>query len=151
MTNNDHLWMRRALDEAHRAASLDEVPVGAVLVEGDRLIAAAHNRTVTANDPTAHAEIEAIRSGAMQVGASRLPGTVLYVTLEPCLMCLGAAVHARIARVVFGASDPKVGAASWWSSVPVGLNGLNHRLELEGGVLPEESAELLRDFFRRRR
>jgi tRNA(adenine34) deaminase len=151
MTVSDHVWMRRALDEANRAASLDEVPVGAVIVEGDRLIAAAHNRTVTANDPTAHAEIEAIRAAAVQVGASRLPGTVLYVTLEPCLMCLGAAVHARIARVVFGASDPKVGAASLWSSVPVGLNGLNHRLELEGGVLAEESAELLREFFRRRR
>ncbi|MFN7964606.1 MAG: tRNA adenosine(34) deaminase TadA [Acidobacteriota bacterium] len=151
MSVDDSVWMQRALDEARRAALEDEVPVGAVVVQADRLLAVAHNRTLTANDPTAHAEIEAIRQAAINIGAARLPGTVLYVTLEPCLMCLGAAVHARIGRVVFGASDPKVGAAQLWNSVPVGLRGLNHRVELEGGVLAAESADLLREFFRRRR
>lgn len=143
--------MQLALAAAERAALAGEVPVGAVLSSGDQLVATAHNLTLTNADPTAHAEIELLRSAARAQGAARLPDTTLYVTLEPCLMCLGAMVHARISRLVYAASDPKVGAVALFQSVPVGFQGLNHRLEIEQGPLREESAALLRAFFRERR
>ncbi len=150
---NDLQAMEAALDQARRAAADGEVPVGAVLLaSGDgRLLAAGANRTLSDADPTAHAEIVVLRDAAAASGAPRLPGTTLYVTLEPCLMCLGAMVHARIDRVVFAATDPKVGATRRFQEVPVDFFGLNHRLEIEGGLLAEPAAELLRDFFRLRR
>ncbi|MDQ7007562.1 MAG: tRNA adenosine(34) deaminase TadA [Acidobacteriota bacterium] len=150
---NDTQAMEAALEQARRAARADEVPVGAVLVStaDGRLLAAGANRTLTDTDPTAHAEIVALRAAAAALGAPRLPGTTLYVTLEPCLMCLGAMVHARVDRVVFAAADPKVGATRRFQEVPVDFCGLNHRLAIDGGLLAPSAAELLRAFFRRRR
>lgn len=142
--------MERALRVARAAGRRGEVPVGAVVVVGGRAIAAAGNRTIRASDPTAHAEIVALRRAARRVRNHRLTGATLYVTLEPCLMCCGAAVHARIDRLVYGASDPKVGAIS--SSFRRGWPaGLNHRFEVHGGVLGADGADMLRDFFRQRR
>jgi len=146
----DHHWMGRALEAAREAAALGEVPVGAVLVREEEVLAVAGNAPVTGNDPTGHAEIRALRAAGEAEGNYRLPGTTLYVTLEPCLMCVGALVHARVARVVFGAYDPKGGAAG--SVVDgFGLPGLNHRPEVTGGVREAECGELLRAFFRNRR
>ncbi len=151
-TPRDHHFMELALDEA-RAAALenDEVPVGAVLVRDDAVLARGRNRTKHGADPTGHAEIAALREAAAREGAARLPGSVLYVTLEPCLMCLGAVIHARVARVVYGATDPKIGATKLLETIPVGFYGLNHTVALTGGVMAEESAALLRSFFRARR
>lgn len=143
--------MREALDLARRAAEEGEVPVGAVVVIEGRVAGRGHNRTRGAADPTAHAEIVALREAAGLAGAARLPGSELFVTLEPCLMCLGAMVQARVGRVVFGAADPKVGATGFLEQVPVGFFGLNHRLAVLGGLLAFESASLLQAFFRRRR
>jgi tRNA(adenine34) deaminase len=142
--------MGRALDEARAAATNGEVPVGAVVVRDGELVAAAANAPVTGQDPTGHAEIRALRAAGAALANYRLPGTTLYVTLEPCLMCVGALVHARVERVVFGAGDPKSGAAG---GVVQGfdLPGLNHRPEVVGGVLAEECGEVLRTFFRSRR
>jgi tRNA(adenine34) deaminase len=151
MIDRDTSWMERALALAELATAAGEVPVGAVVVDRETLLAEAHNRTVTASDPTAHAEIEALRIAARSANAPRLPGATLYVTLEPCLMCLGAIVQARIARLVFAASDPKLGATAYWQTLPLGPAGLNHRVELRGGVLADRAAELLRSFFRERR
>ncbi len=143
--------MRRALALARRAARRGEVPVGAVAVdEAGRLLAAEHNRTITAGDPTAHAEMLAIRAAAAAMGNYRLLGVTLYVTLEPCPMCAGAMVWARIKRVVFAASDPKVGALGSAGDVPA-LPGCNHRLLVAGGLLEDESASILREFFAARR
>lgn len=148
MTDED--WMRRALDLAHRAEAEGEVPVGAVLVEDDELIAEGWNRPIGAHDPTAHAEIMALRAGARRLGNYRLPGTTLYVTLEPCTMCCGAMIHARISRLVFGAFDPKTGAAgSVFSLLQAPQH--NHRVEVTGGVLAQECAQVLQAFFRARR
>ena len=146
----DRAWMERAVAEARRAGDAGEVPVGAVIVREGELLAAAGNAPVGSHDPSGHAEIRALRQAAQREGNYRLPGTTLYVTLEPCLMCVGALVHARVARVVFGAADPKSGAAQ---SVVEGfaLPGLNHRPVVAGGVLSEECAGLLREFFRSRR
>ena len=144
-------WMDAALAEARRARDGDEVPVGAVVVLGGRVIASGHNRTQTDADPPAHAEIVALRAAGRHAGAARLPGTTVYVTLEPCLMCLGAMVHARVERLVYAAPDPKVGATELFSGIPVGFQGLNHALHIEQGPLAEESASLLREFFRSRR
>ena len=142
--------MRAALRQARRAANENEVPVGAVVVKGGRVVARAHNRPIHLNDPTAHAEILAMRRAARRIGNYRLNGCVLYVTIEPCAMCAGAAVHARMARLVYGARDSKAGACGGALKV---LNHpkLNHRLEISRGVLKEECARLLRDFFRERR
>lgn len=149
---HDVRLMRRALDEARLAAAEGEVPIGAVLAAADgSILAAARNAPIGRADPTAHAEILALRAAGERLGAPRLPGTVLYVTLEPCLMCLGAMVHARIDRLVYGAPDPLVGATALFASVPVGRPGLNHRVAIEGGLCADESAELLRAFFRSRR
>ncbi|MEN8207569.1 MAG: tRNA adenosine(34) deaminase TadA [Pseudomonadota bacterium] len=148
MTDAD--WMQTALLLADRAAASGEVPVGAVLVQGESLLAEGWNQPIAAHDPTAHAEVMALRAAGSSLGNYRLAGTTLYVTLEPCLMCVGAMVHARIARLVFGAVDPKSGAVS---SCMRGFEvpGLNHRVEWSGGMLAGECGELLKAFFRSRR
>ena len=148
--HSDPHWMQHALMLARHAAQQDEVPVGAVLVSGDRLLAEGWNRPVAGHDPTAHAEIVCLRAAGQALGNYRLAGTTLYVTLEPCLMCVGAIVHARVERVVFGAPDPKSGAVS---SLCRGfeLPGLNHRVQASGGVLAAECGAQLREFFRARR
>lgn len=143
-------FMQRALELAAEAASRGEVPVGAVLVRGDEIVGEGANRPIGAADPTAHAEIEALRAGAQALGSYRLPGTTLYVTLEPCLMCAAAIVHARVRRVVYGAWDPKAGAAG--STIDAfSLPAMNHRVDAFGGVLADECGELLRRFFAARR
>lgn len=143
-------WMRLALAEARQAALAGEVPVGAVVVIDGREAGRGHNRPVSAHDPTSHAEIEALRDAATQTGNYRLPGATLYVTVEPCTMCAGALVHARVDRLVFGAWEPKAGAVR---SVARVLDGehLNHRVEVVEGVLAEECGEVMREFFARRR
>ncbi|RMF75757.1 MAG: nucleoside deaminase [Acidobacteria bacterium] len=143
--------MRRALDAARAAVAAGEVPIGAVVARDRRLVCVAHNAPLGRTDPTAHAEMLALREAARALGAPRLPGTTLYVTLEPCLMCLGAMVHARIDRLVFGAPDPKVGATRLFADRTAADLGLNHAFAIEGGLLAEESAALLRSFFRARR
>ena len=146
----DTAFMALALEQARRARDAGEVPVGAVLVRDDKVIATGANRPVGGCDPTAHAEIEALRAGALAVGSYRLNDTVLYVTLEPCLMCAAALVHARVRRVVFGAWDPRAGAAGSLIDA-FALPGLNHRVDVFGGVLQEECAALLMEFFEPRR
>lgn len=143
--------MRLALRLAREGAKRGEVPVGAVVVRDGLVIGAAHNAPLTESDPTAHAEMLALRAAGRALDAPRLPECDLYVTLEPCLMCLGAMIHARIRRLVFGAADPKVGATQIIGQMPLGPRGLNHRVEVVGGVLESECAGLLRSFFRERR
>jgi tRNA(adenine34) deaminase len=143
-------FMRLALEHAAGARSRGEVPVGAVLVSGEQVIASGANRPIESNDPTAHAEIEALRSGGRSLGTYRLTDTTLYVTLEPCPMCAMAMVHARVRRLVFGAWDPRAGAAGSVTDI-FSLPGLNHRVDVFGGVLMEECASLLKDFFSERR
>ncbi len=150
-TLQDEAFMRLAFDQAERAGELGEVPVGAVVVSAQgEVIAQGHNRTITDADPTAHAEIVALRMASRASANYRLPGASLYVTLEPCVMCMGAILHARLARVVFGAIDPKTGACG--SVVDVGaIAQLNHHTAVSGGVLAEPCGHLLRQFFRARR
>ena len=148
--DTDSDFMHAALAEARRTAAAGEVPVGAVLVQGERIVAVGANRPITACDPTAHAEIEALRAAAKSLNSYRLSDTVLYVTLEPCLMCAAAMVHARVRRVVFGAWDPRTGAAGSMLDA-FSLPGLNHRVDVFGGVLQAECAALLKEFFARRR
>ena len=147
---DDEAWMRRALAAAERAAGLGEVPVGAVVVCGDELIAEAHNRREIDADPLAHAELLAIREAARRIGGWRLTGCTMYVTLEPCAMCAGALVNARVERLVYGAADPKAGYCGTLGDLTRDPR-LNHRVEVVGGVLAAESAELLRRFFDRLR
>jgi len=142
--------MLRALSLARRAAESGEVPVGAVMVRKGEELAAGWNRPVASHDPTAHAEIVALREAAANARNYRLPGTTLYVTIEPCPMCAGAIVQARVERVVYGAADPRWGAAGSVFDV-LGSPILNHRPVLAGGLLADESAELLREFFKARR
>ena len=142
--------MRRALELAHEAQAAGEVPVGAVLVSEGRIVAEGWNRPIGDCDPTAHAEIIALRAGASALGSYRLTGTTLYVTLEPCAMCAGAMVHARVQRLVYAATDPRAGAAGSVFNI-VQHPALNHRLECSGGVLAEECSSLLRGFFLARR
>ncbi len=149
-TTGDLAWMDVALDHARGAARAGEVPVGAVIVRQGHVIAATANRTVTDQDPTAHAELLAIRAAAASLGSWRLSGCTLYVTLEPCAMCAGAIVLARLDRVVFGAWDEKAGMAGSVGDV-LRHPKLNHRVELLPGVRAEESATLLADFFAQRR
>lgn len=146
----DELWMEEALREARQAESLGEVPVGAVIVFEDRLIARAGNRNLTDYDPSAHAEILALRQAGQVLGNHRLLHCTMYVTIEPCAMCAGALVHARLKRLVYGADDPKAGAVQ---SVMEVLNhpGLNHRMEVTRGVLASRSMDVLQNFFRGRR
>jgi tRNA(adenine34) deaminase len=146
----DDGYMRQALEQARLAEQAGEVPVGAVLVLEDRVIATGANGPIGRSDPTAHAEIEALRAGARSLGNYRLTGSVLYVTLEPCLMCAAALVQARVARVVFGAWDAQFGAAGSLIDA-FRLPGLNHRVDAFGGVLTQECNALLREFFERQR
>ena len=147
----DGEYMARALAEARAAARRGEVPVGALLVaKGGEVLAAAGNRTIADHDPSAHAEIVVLRQAAAALVNHRLPGTTLYVTLEPCVMCVGALIQARIARLVYGASDPKAGAVASLFQLAADPR-LNHRFAVQGGVLAAECGHLLRDFFRQRR
>ncbi|KAA9133252.1 tRNA adenosine(34) deaminase TadA [Marinihelvus fidelis] len=150
MTPGDEQWMREAMALARLAESEGEVPVGAVVVQDGEVVGRGWNRTIGLNDPSAHAEIMAMREAGRALGNYRLPGCELYVTLEPCCMCAGAIVHARVARVVFAAPDPKTGAAGGaFDLLPHPQH--NHQLIVEGGLLEDESAALLRGFFRARR
>lgn len=148
--NNDEFWMRHALTLAQRAWDEGEVPVGAVLVHHGQVIGEGWNRPIGHHDPTAHAEIMAIRQGGKVIENYRLIDTTLYVTLEPCVMCAGAMVHGRVGRLVFGARDAKTGAAGSLMDV-LGHPGMNHEVKIEQGILAEECAALLSDFFRQRR
>ncbi|MEM6161880.1 tRNA adenosine(34) deaminase TadA [Erwinia sp. P6884] len=149
-TPNDEFWMRHALMLARRAWEEGEVPVGAVLVQGDRVIGEGWNRPIGHHDPTAHAEIMALRQGGKVLENYRLLDTTLYVTLEPCVMCAGAMVHGRIDRLVYGAKDEKTGAAGSLLDV-LGHPGMNHQVAIDQGVLAGECAAMLSDFFRHRR
>jgi len=147
----DESWMRHALTLAERAAAEGEVPVGAVLVRGGQIIGEGWNRPIAAHDPTAHAEIQALRDAARRCGNYRLPDTTLYVTLEPCPMCAGAIVHARVTEVVYGAADPKGGACGSVFDLLPSDHRFNHRTGCRGGVLGDDCGEVLRRFFRSRR
>ena len=146
---DDTFFMKAALKEAGKATARGEVPIGAVVIREGRVIARGSNRPVKSSDPTAHAEIVALRSACRRTGNYRLPDCDLYVTVEPCAMCLGALVQARIRRLVFGTHDPKAGAVSSIMTFP--FDRTNHRPEILGGVLADECAKLLRDFFSTRR
>lgn len=146
----DVLHMRAALAQARLALENGEVPVGAVLVQDDEIIATGYNRPIALHDPTAHAEICALRAAGARLQQYRLTGTTLYVTLEPCVMCAAAVVHARVERLVFGAWDLRVGGAGGCIDVTT-LPGLNHRVDVFGGVLQPECSQLLKDFFAARR
>ena len=151
MPNEQDLeFMQLALVEAQKARALGEVPVGAVLVSDNEVIATGHNQPINNNDPSAHAEVAALRAAGKNLSNYRLPNTTLYVTLEPCMMCCGAIMHARIARVVYGAADAKTGCVH--SVLNLFDNPqLNHHTMVEGGVLAEECAQVLKDFFKERR
>ena len=147
---DDENFMREALALAAEAAAAGEVPVGAVVVRDGEVVGRGSNRPISSRDPTAHAEIVALREAAARLGNYRLPGCELYVTLEPCAMCVGAMVHARIARVVYGATDPKTGACGSIVDLP-SLAGWNHHGVFTGGLLAEECGAMLRRFFAERR
>ena len=150
MTDSDRYWMRRALELARWAAAMGEVPVGAVLVLDNKVIGEGWNRPISSCDPTAHAEIIALRATATRLGNYRLVNSTLYVTLEPCAMCAGAMIHARVRRIVFGATDSRAGAAGSIFNI-LQSEQLNHRAEVTCGLLAEECGAVLRDFFRARR
>lgn len=147
---DDQVWMEHALALAEMAGEQQEVPVGCVVVYEGQMIGQGANQPISQYDPTAHAEIVALRHAAQAIGNYRLPGATLYVTLEPCLMCLGAMLHARIDAVVYGAEDPKLGVFSHGLYQP-DHPGFNHRLEWQGGMMAEEAASLLTEFFASRR
>ncbi len=150
-TDQDLAWMRRALGLARHAADEGEVPVGALVVADGGVVGEGWNRPIGLHDPSAHAEIQALRAAGARARNYRLPGTTLYVTLEPCPMCAGAIVHARVARVVYAAADPRGGAAgSVFDLLPSDAR-FNHRVAAAGGLLADEAGELLRGFFRARR
>ena len=146
----DEKWMKIALEEAIKAEKEGEVPVGAVLVKDGVLIAKAHNQPILKNDATAHAEIQLIRNGGKNQENYRLTGTSLYVTLEPCVMCVGAIMHARIERIIYGAHDPKTGACGSCENL-INSNCFNHKIDLVGGVLENQCGDLLKKFFISRR
>tara|TARA_B110000008_G_C16752675_1_gene477314 strand:+ start:249 stop:698 length:450 start_codon:yes stop_codon:yes gene_type:complete len=146
----DEKWMRLALEQARKAELQGEVPVGAVLVKDGLLIAEAHNQPIYSNDPTAHAEIQLIRIAGKKVKNYRFTGTSIYVTLEPCAMCLGAIIHARIERIIFGAYDKKTGVCGSSENL-INSNCFNHKVKANGGVLENESKKLLKKFFIARR
>jgi len=146
----DKIFMARALELARQAQAVDEVPVGAVIVKNGQIIGEGWNRPISTNDPSAHAEMIALRAAAQTLQNYRLLDTTLYVTLEPCAMCAGAMVHARIKRLVYAAPDPRAGAAGTIFNITQ-HEALNHRLEVTDGVMAEQSAELLRGFFQARR
>ena len=146
----DRQFMQQALDQAKLAAMAGEVPVGAVLVRDGKIISRGFNQPIGNSDPSAHAEMIALRSAAQLESNYRLPGTTLYVTLEPCIMCAGAMLHARVERVVFGATDPKTGAAGSVLNV-FSEKQINHQTQVEGGIMSDECGQILRDFFKGRR
>ncbi len=143
-------WMMEAMKQAEQAAGLGEVPVGAVVVIADELIGKGYNRTISKSDPTAHAELEALRDAARQLGNHRLAGSTVFVTVEPCTMCAGALVHARVQRLVFGAREPRAGAVCSTAEVLANPN-LNHKVEVVEGVCAAECGEMMSAFFRNRR
>ncbi len=147
--DKDERFMREALSEAEKAFRSGEVPVGAVIVEDGKIIARGHNEPLSSGDPTAHAEIVATRKACHEIGNYRISGCDLYVTLEPCAMCLGAAVHARLQRIVFGALDPKGGAVESVMSFP--FERMNHSVAVKGGVLADECGKILKSFFEKKR
>ena len=146
---DDEFFMGQALAEAEKSLKKKEVPVGAVLVSGNKILSRGHNEPISKNDPTAHAEISAIRQASLKEKNYRLLECELYVTLEPCAMCLSAAVQARVKRLVFGAHDPKAGAVESMMKFP--LEKTNHRLKIKGGVLAGECSKILKDFFLEKR
>jgi tRNA(adenine34) deaminase len=147
---DDLTWMELALAEARMAADAGEVPVGALVINNAEIVGRAGNRNLRDHDPTAHAEILALRQAAQHLGNHRLTGCTLYATIEPCAMCAGAVIHARIARLVYGAKDPKAGAAGSILEV-INHPRLNHKMEVVSGVLGDRCSQILQDFFRRRR
>ena len=146
----DLFWMQRALELALKAESLGEVPIGAVLVKDDQILGEGYNSPISKHDPTAHAEIMALREAANRIGNYRLLNTTLYVTVEPCVMCAGALVHARVKEVVFGAAEPRTGAAGSIFDI-LQSSKLNHQVAVRGGGLAQECADLLQQFFKLRR
>ena len=146
----DRQFMQQALSQAQLAAAAGEVPLGAVLVRDGQIISTGFNQPITNSDPSAHAEMMALRAAAQSESNYRLPGTTLYVTLEPCTMCAGAMLHARVERVVFGATDSKTGAAGSVLNV-FSEKQINHQTQVEGGIMGEECGQVLRDFFKERR
>ncbi len=150
MSESDLEFMRAALEEARTAAERGEVPIGAVIVHEGKIIARAHNRTLTDNDPTAHAEMVAIRAAAQTIGNHRLSGTSLYVTVEPCAMCAGALIQARVARLIYGCAEQKGGAVRTCFQV-LDHPAVNHRIEITSGILAEECVAVMQEFFAQRR
>ena len=148
--DKDIVWMHAALEQASLAQQSGEVPVGAVIVQNDIIIGRGYNCPISTNDPTAHAEVMALRNTGNTLKNYRLTGCTLYVTLEPCLMCIGAMFHARIERLVFAASDPKTGVCGSVMDIPA-CSQLNHHVQVQGGVLAEEASQQLRQFFMQRR
>lgn len=149
-TKKDHeYFMRIALKEAYKAFNREEVPVGAVIVEKEKIISRSHNQSLSQTDPTSHAEINVIRETSRKKGNYRLLGCHLYVTLEPCPMCVGALIQARISKLIFGSYDPKAGAVESVMNFPWEM--MNHRPKIQGGVLEEECAKILREFFQNKR
>jgi tRNA(adenine34) deaminase len=149
-SGDDASWMELALEQAALAAAAGEVPVGALVIKDGEIIGRGHNRNLLDDDPTAHAEIVALRQAAARLGNHRLTGCTMVATIEPCSMCAGALIHARIARLVYGSSDPKAGAAGSVLQV-INHPGLNHRMEVTAGVLGEKCSAVLQDFFRQKR
>jgi tRNA(adenine34) deaminase len=147
---NDSFYMQLAIEQAYRAEKMDEVPIGAVIVHSKQVLAKAHNQTITLADPTAHAEILAIRKASRQMNNYRLPGTTLYVTLEPCIMCMGAIIHARIDRIVFGAKDLKWGACGSLYQLDSD-DRLNHSIKVTEGIHECECRTIIQRFFQRKR
>jgi tRNA(adenine34) deaminase len=150
VATDDERWMMEALAEARLAEKRGEVPIGAIIVRGGELVARGHNRTITARDPSAHAEIVALRRAGKRLGAARLPDIELYVTLEPCAMCVGAMIQARVKRLIFGCRDPKAGAVVSLYELASDKR-LNHRIPFAEGVLADVARDLLQVFFRARR
>ena len=148
--NIDEKWMKIAISEASVAKNEGEIPVGAVLIHNNKLIAKAHNQPILNHDPTAHAEVIALRKAGKKLNNYRLAGSTLYVTLEPCVMCLGAIMHARIDRIVFGASDPKTGVCGSKADL-TSEAFFTHKVKVDGGVLEEENKEILQSFFKSKR
>jgi len=148
--NEDEKWMNLALEQAIKAKEEGEVPVGAILVKDGLVVARAHNQPISTNDPTAHAEIQLLRAAGEELNNYRLNGTSLYVTLEPCAMCLGAMMHARVERIVYGAHDPKTGVCGSSENL-IDANCFNHKIDLVSGVLENECKQLLKKFFISRR
>jgi len=148
--NEDEKWMKIAISEANLANNEGEIPVGAVIIQNNKLIVKAHNQPIINHDPTAHAEVEALRKAGRKLKNYRLSGLTLYVTLEPCAMCLGAMMHARIERIVFGASDPKTGVCGSKADL-TSETFFNHRIKVQGGVLEKETKNLLQSFFKSKR